>query len=304
MFKSAQLKTLFLLLLLCPLSGVAMEKELVVNSNINITIPFAKDEQCSICYENIIKDSATNKEVKNHFESRKKFPITILPCGHVLHFDCMIPVLSTTNKCPICRIELPKNEQFEKIKKENQALQSRVGALEAANRARDYSTLLPSWQQFLVPGLCSLYVFSRKGDSSFPLVTNKLFLGLGGISVYYYTLTETKSNILFRANNCRKNFFKRFFTRSRMRELVALYGANFILHVNKYPTLNDYFIGIAESVIIATGITAVSTALDPYMCEFDKKNHLCDMRSLAGFLAVAAIPQIPYAKMAALLTKK
>lgn len=304
MLKLVQLKTLFLLLLLYPLASMAMEKELVVNDSTNITIPFDKDEECCICYENFIKNSATNKEIKNHIESRKRLPITILPCGHVLHFICMVPLFSTTNECPMCREKFPENKQLEKMKKENTDLQSRVGVLETAARENDYSELLPTWQRALVPGLCGLYTFSSEGDPSFPLVVNKLFLGLGAAGVCCHILTQTKSNISFRANNCRENFFKRFFTRGRMEELVTLSGTNFLLHVNKYPTSKDYFIGLAESAITAIGITAINTILDPYMCEFDKKNHLCDIRSLLSFVAVAAMPQIPYAKMAALLIKK
>nr|ABR17130.1 unknown [Picea sitchensis] len=33
-----------------------------------------------------------------------------LPCLHRYHVDCILPLLSSRNLCPLCRYELPTNE--------------------------------------------------------------------------------------------------------------------------------------------------------------------------------------------------
>mmetsp|Transcript_8367 Transcript_8367/g.5973 ORF Transcript_8367/g.5973 Transcript_8367/m.5973 type:complete len:85 (-) Transcript_8367:103-357(-) len=34
-----------------------------------------------------------------------------MPCGHVYHPDCLLPWFETNNTCPVCRFELPTEEQ-------------------------------------------------------------------------------------------------------------------------------------------------------------------------------------------------
>lgn len=52
---------------------------------------------CTVCCENLpLKTQAL-----------------FLPCGHTFHPDCIMPWLKEHNTCPICRYELPTDEQWE-----------------------------------------------------------------------------------------------------------------------------------------------------------------------------------------------
>ena len=53
---------------------------------------------CTVCCDNITVGS------KGMF----------MPCGHVYHPDCLTPWLESNNTCPVCRFELPTQEQAAK----------------------------------------------------------------------------------------------------------------------------------------------------------------------------------------------
>mmetsp|Transcript_18356 Transcript_18356/g.31384 ORF Transcript_18356/g.31384 Transcript_18356/m.31384 type:complete len:159 (-) Transcript_18356:64-540(-) len=36
-----------------------------------------------------------------------------MPCGHIYHPDCLKPWFETNNSCPVCRYEIPKDQQPE-----------------------------------------------------------------------------------------------------------------------------------------------------------------------------------------------
>ncbi|GAB0088197.1 E3 ubiquitin-protein ligase RNF181 [Sergentomyia squamirostris] len=74
-----------------------------VVSNLKERMPTAQDESCTIC-------------LKPNTEHLEKF--MILPCSHEFHGTCILPWLNKTNSCPLCRHELPTDdEEYEERKK-------------------------------------------------------------------------------------------------------------------------------------------------------------------------------------------
>ena len=62
-------------------------------------------EKCVVCSENF-KPSDTFSQ---------------LPCNHVFHQACLLPWLHSTNTCPICRFELPTDDDKYEEKKSSGA---------------------------------------------------------------------------------------------------------------------------------------------------------------------------------------
>lgn len=72
-----------------------VSKEMIIN--------FGLENSCSICKDEfMVGNTCIN-----------------LPCKHYFHKDCILPWLQEHNSCPVCRFELPTDdEDYEKMKKE------------------------------------------------------------------------------------------------------------------------------------------------------------------------------------------
>lgn len=78
------------------------------------TNDFVENETCSICLKVFVKNETVT-----------------LPCKHCFHRVCIVPWLQTTNSCPVCRQELPTDdEDYEEYKKQKERLKQRENLLE------------------------------------------------------------------------------------------------------------------------------------------------------------------------------
>uniref|UniRef100_A0ABM5EP65 E3 ubiquitin-protein ligase RNF181 n=1 Tax=Pogona vitticeps TaxID=103695 RepID=A0ABM5EP65_9SAUR len=59
-----------------------------------------------------------------------------MPCQHLFHAGCILPWLGKTNSCPLCRHELPTDdEQYEEYKKDKVRRQQQAHRLEGLHGA-------------------------------------------------------------------------------------------------------------------------------------------------------------------------
>ncbi|XP_066581916.1 E3 ubiquitin-protein ligase RNF181 [Prorops nasuta] len=83
----------------------------------DVTITSDDTKQCPVC----LKDFDVGSQAKR------------MPCRHMFHNECIVPWLQKTNSCPLCRHELPTDdEDYELYKKEK---------LRAVEREKDLETL-------------------------------------------------------------------------------------------------------------------------------------------------------------------
>ncbi|KAJ8985355.1 hypothetical protein NQ317_008386 [Molorchus minor] len=71
--------------------------------------------QCPVCLKDHTKGEVAKK----------------MPCNHLYHGECIMPWLSKTNSCPLCRYELPTDdEDYEAWKKEKKRAKEREADIE------------------------------------------------------------------------------------------------------------------------------------------------------------------------------
>ncbi|CAH0393745.1 unnamed protein product [Bemisia tabaci] len=88
----------------------------VVDSLEEITVS-SEESQCSVCLKNFSVNEIAKK----------------LPCKHFFHPSCILPWLSKTNSCPVCRHELQTDdESYELYRKEK---------IRAVQREKDIESL-------------------------------------------------------------------------------------------------------------------------------------------------------------------
>ncbi|EFN75399.1 E3 ubiquitin-protein ligase RNF181 [Harpegnathos saltator] len=88
-----------------------------VNNLEEIQIGSGETKQCPVCLKDF---EAGNKAIS-------------MPCRHAFHSECILPWLEKTNSCPLCRYELPTDdEDYEIYRKEKRR---------AVEREKDLETL-------------------------------------------------------------------------------------------------------------------------------------------------------------------
>ncbi|CAH1992467.1 unnamed protein product [Acanthoscelides obtectus] len=71
--------------------------------------------QCPVCLKDHVKDETPKR----------------MPCKHLFHNECIMPWLAKTNSCPLCRYELPTDdEDYEAWKKEKKRAKEREADIE------------------------------------------------------------------------------------------------------------------------------------------------------------------------------
>ncbi|XP_034242423.1 E3 ubiquitin-protein ligase RNF181-like [Thrips palmi] len=77
-----------------------------------------------------LKEDTVQEEGEQCPVCLKKFEVAevvkVMPCHHNFHTGCILPWLQKTNSCPLCRHELPTDdEEYENYKKEQKRAKER-----------------------------------------------------------------------------------------------------------------------------------------------------------------------------------
>ncbi|KAK8376406.1 hypothetical protein O3P69_009802 [Scylla paramamosain] len=79
-----------------------------------------KGTQCAICLKEWLQEE----------EGRQ------LPCSHTFHSTCILPWLANTNSCPMCRHELPTDdEDYEEMRRQKKRAKDREADLEVLHNS-------------------------------------------------------------------------------------------------------------------------------------------------------------------------
>lgn len=84
-----------------------------------------KDDKCAICL-------STMHIIRSHDdEDGNKKKVKLLPCGHAFHEDCITPWITRVSSCPLCKFELPTDdERYEEYKRQQKRKKERDAMLE------------------------------------------------------------------------------------------------------------------------------------------------------------------------------
>lgn len=91
-----------------------------LDSLVDGVISSNESKQCPVCLKEFEKGNV----------------VKTLPCRHTFHKECIIPWLEKTNSCPLCRYELPTDdEDYEMCRKEKKRAVEREKDLEALHNS-------------------------------------------------------------------------------------------------------------------------------------------------------------------------